>query len=110
MYLSAITICMLNSDASRLYPLLKSSGFTRGGVDDKYVFNTMYESKRKSGVILTSLGGRPRAMDYREVIKIVKENGMKNASDILSISLAAMQGRYYNAVAALKKENAPVTE
>jgi hypothetical protein len=62
----------------------------------------MYEDKKQLGAGCGQTG-RPRKTDYNEIVKLVKDNGMKNAANILSLSLAAMSGRYYNAVKALKK-------
>ena len=42
-------------------------------------------------------------MDYNEVVKSVKEYGFKDTAIKLEISVAALKGRYYNAVVALKK-------
>lgn len=61
----------------------------------------LYVSKKAAGI--KNMGGRKRAMDYNEVVKSVKEYGFKDAADKLEISVAAMKGRYYNAVVALKK-------
>lgn len=48
-------------------------------------------------------GGRKRITPYNELISIVKEKGFKNAAAHLDISVAALKGRYYNAVKALNK-------
>ena len=63
----------------------------------------MYATKKAAGIKNTSLGGRPRAIDYVTIVDIVKEYGFKDAAIKLEISVAALKGRYYNAVVALKK-------
>jgi hypothetical protein len=64
--------------------------------------NKVYERKRKEGKILSS-GGRPRTIPYEELINTVKEKGFKESAKELGLSLAALKGRYYNAISALKK-------
>jgi len=49
----------------------------------------------------TSLGGRKRALPYEDIINIVKEKGFKDAAIDLGLSVAALKGRYYNAIKAL---------
>ena len=61
----------------------------------------MYANKKSAGT--KNSGGRKRAMDYNEVVKSVKEYGFKDAAIKLEITVAALKGRYYNAIVALKK-------
>ncbi len=61
----------------------------------------MYDDKRLVGNV--GIGGRPRALDYTIIIAKVESKGFKEAAIELDLSIAALKGRYYNAVKALKK-------
>jgi hypothetical protein len=63
-----------------------------------------YKDKKEKDIILSNANtGRKRATPYEEVICLVKEKGFTDAAGYLSISIAALKGRYYNAVKALRK-------
>lgn len=64
--------------------------------------NAMYKQKKANGVQILSTGGRPRALDYSIIIATVKQLGFKDAAKELNLSVAALKGRYYNAVKYIK--------
>lgn len=61
----------------------------------------MYDAKRHAGVKL--LGGRKRDTPYEEIVQSVKEIGFAGSANKYGLTVAALKGRYYNAVKALKK-------
>ena len=60
----------------------------------------MYADKKQAGEYAVPTG-RPRALDYDIIVSTVQNIGFSNAASEFNLSVAALKGRYYNAVSKL---------
>jgi hypothetical protein len=82
-----------------------NKGGTKSEEHKKKIAETITRiAEEKHAIGIKLIGGRPRATPYNELVTLVKEKGFKDAAKELDISLAALKGRYYSAVKALKKD------
>ena len=61
-----------------------------------------HKENQDAGINIATKSGRHREVDYNIIVALVKQKGFNDAATELNISVAALKGRYYNAVKALK--------